>query len=149
MAVRIENKKDKIELKVLDNNYKEKSNNTAELQVKFSNSIKISSCTFPNKYNDTILINCTIFDVNNINIPNEGLEYVNTSDKINILSKNLELNNFFQANNKIVGHDSIIIEGNKDKIYCFLSFSLKNGSVNTCILFLIVCFIVLILSAYL
>ena len=42
LAVRIDNKKDKIQLKVLDNNYKEKINNTAEIQVKFSNSIKIA-----------------------------------------------------------------------------------------------------------
>ena len=74
---------------------------------------------------------------------------MNTSDKINILSKNLELNNFFQANKKIVGHHNIISEGNKEKIFCFLSFSLKNGSIIASILILIVSFIFLILSTYL
>ena len=145
-AARTENKKDNIEIKILDNNYKEKSNNTAEIQIKFSNSIKNSSCVFPDKYNDTILINCTISNLDNFNISKGGFEYVSTSDKINILSSNFELNNFFHANKKIVGLNNIIIEGNKDKIYCFLSFSLKNGSVIGSILIIIICHIVLVLS---
>ena len=56
-VVRTDNKKDEIQLKVLDNNYNEKFNNTADIQVKFSNSIKDEICIFPDKYSETFLIN--------------------------------------------------------------------------------------------
>ena len=60
LLVRTDSKKDVIKIKIIDNNYKEKSNNNAELKVNFSDSIKTSSCIFPDTYNETILINCTI-----------------------------------------------------------------------------------------
>ena len=148
LAVRMESKKDMIQIKILDNNYKPKPNNTAEIKVLFTDSIKTSSCIFPDKYNDTILINCTISNLNNINA-SKGFEYVSTSDKINILSKNLELNNFFQANKKISGHNNIIVEGNKASIKCFLSFSWYNGSLIASIIIIVILLIVLFLSRYL
>ena len=148
LAVRIDSRKDMIEIKILDHNYKEKSNNTSQLQVKFSDSNKISSCIFPDKYNETIIINCTISDLNHINV-SKGFEFVDTSDKINILYKNLELNNFFQANSKISGHNTIIIEGNKDNIICYSSFSWKNCSLIASLLINIYLLVLLILSRYL
>ena len=120
LAVRTDSKKDMIKIKIFDNNYKEKLNNNAEVKVQFSDSIKTSSCIFPDTYNETILINCTISDLNNVNA-SEGFKYVNTSDKMNILFNNLELNNFFEANSKIIDHNNIIIERNKDNIICFSS----------------------------
>ena len=148
-AVRIEKKKDEIKIRVLDNNFYEKSNNNVEVQVKFYNSIKNSTCIFPDKYNDTFLINCTISNLDNIESSKKGFEYLNTSDKINILSRNLELDNFFQANSKIIGHNNIIIEGNKDKIICIVSFSLKNGSIIASLGIILILIIVLIFSRYL
>ena len=74
---------------------------------------------------------------------------MNTSDKINILSKNLELNNFFQANKKIIGHNNIIIESNKDKIVCSISFSLKNASLVASLGIIFILLIVLIFSRFL
>ena len=148
LAVRIDSRKDMIEIKILDHNYKEKSNNTSQLQVKFSDSNKISSCIFPDKYNETIIINCTISDLNHINV-SKGFEFVDTSDKINILYKNLELNNFFQANSKISGHNTIIIEGNKDNIICNSSFSWTNGSLIASLLINISLLAVLMFSRYL
>ena len=74
---------------------------------------------------------------------------MNTSDKINILSKNLELNNFFQANSKISGHNTIIIESNKDNIICYSSFSWKNGSLIASLLINLSLLVVLIFSRYL
>ena len=136
-----------IGIKILDNNYKERSNNTSELKVKFSNFIKNSSCIFPDKYNETILINCTISNLNNIN-DSKGFELVSTSDKINILSKNLELNNFFRANSKLSGHNNIITESNKNNIFC-VSSNWKNGSLIASILIIFILLIVLIGSQYL
>ena len=139
LAVRIDSRKDMIEIKILDHNYKEKYNNTSQLQVKFSDSNKISSCIFPDKYNETIIINCTISDLNHINV-SKGFEFVDTSDKINILYKNLELNNFFQANSKISGHNNII---------CYSSFSWTNGSLIASLLINISLLVVLMFPRYL
>ena len=126
----------------------EKFNNTADIQVKFSNSIKDAICIFPDKYSETFLINCTISNLDNIDASGKGFEYMNTSDKINILSKNLELNNFFQANTKIIGHNNILIENHNDKIFC-MSFSLKNGSFIASFLIILILLIVLFFSRYL
>ena len=147
-VVRTDNKKDMIKIKIMDNNYKEKSDNNAELKVQFSDSIKTSTCIFPDTYNETILINCTIDNLNNINA-SKGFKYMSTSDKMNILFNNLELNNFFEANSKIPGHNNIIIESSKDKIICFSSFNWKNGSIIASITIIIILLVVLFFSRYL
>ena len=118
LVTRVDTKKDSITLKVLDNNYNEKTNNAANVQVKFSDKIKNSSCVFPEKYNDTIIINCTISDLDNIDPYEEGFEFVNTTDKIQLICSDLELNNFFQANSKISGHENIITESDKSNKVC-------------------------------
>ena len=118
LVTRVDRKKDTATLKVLDNNYNEKDNNAANVQVKFSDKIKNSSCVFPEKYNDTIIINCTISDLDNIDPYEEGFEFVNTTDKIQLIFSNLELNNFFQANSKISGHENIITESDKSNKVC-------------------------------
>ena len=148
LVVRTDSKKDIIKIKIIDKNYNEKSNNNAELKVKFSDTIKTSSCIFPDIYNETILINCTIDNLNYINA-SKGFKFVSTSDKINILYNNLELNNFFEANSKIIGHNNIIIESNKDSIVCFSSFTLKNGSIIASITINFFLLIVLFFSRYL
>jgi ABC-type amino acid transport substrate-binding protein len=118
LVTRVDRKKDTLTLKVIDNNFNEKTNNAADVQVKFSDKIKNSSCVFPEKYNDTIIINCTISDLDNIDPYEEGFEFVNTTDKIQLIFSNLELNNFFQANSKISGHENIITESDKSNKVC-------------------------------
>ena len=130
LVTRVDKKKDTITLKVLDNNYNEKTNNAANVQVKFSDKIKNSSCVFPEKYNDTIIINCTISDLDNIDPYEEGFEFVNTTDKIQLIFSNLELNNFFQANSKISGHENIITESDKiNKVCTSNSTSQENNTI--------------------
>lgn len=130
--------KEKIPIKIIDNNYKTKSDNIANVQVKFNEIIKISKCAFPDKYNDTILINCTISDLEDIN-PSEGFEYVKTDDKIKVGSKTLGADNFFQANTKISGHSDIITEADKSNITCDSSSSsiFSNILVGVCAIILL------------
>ena len=123
MVTRVDMKEDEIALKILDNNHKEKPNNDANVQVKFSDKIKNCSCVFPEKYNKSIIINCTISDLDNINPNEEGFDFLNTSDKINLLFIDLELSNFFQANSKISGHENIITESDKSNVVCPLNSS--------------------------
>ena len=148
LVVRTDSKKDMIKIKIMDNNYKEKADNNAEVKVQFSEAIKTSTCIFPDTYNETILINCSITDLNNVNA-SKGFKYMSTSDKINILYNNLELNNFFEANSKIAGHNNIIIESNKDSIKCSSSITWKNGSLIASISIIIFLLIVLFFSRYL
>ena len=120
LAVRTDIKKDTVKIQVVDELNNKKSNNAADIQVLFPNKniITTSNCVFPEKYDDTILINCTISDLNNIDPYTEGFEYHNTSDKMFLAFATLELNNFFQANSIIPEHKDIIIESNKTNIVC-------------------------------
>ena len=48
----------------------------------------------------------------------EGFKYSQTTDRINIQNKDLEINNLLQANTKISGHNNIIKEDEKKSIDC-------------------------------
>ena len=123
-AVRVDSKNDSLTLKILDDNHNIKANNTANIQVRFPNATKTSYCVFPNKYNETILINCTINNLTNIDPYNEGFTFNGTSEKMKILYSSLQLDNFLQANSKISGHNNIITEYNKSSVVC-------QGSIDT------------------
>ena len=118
LASRTDLKKDLVTIKIEDKEYKAKSENTADVEVKFSNDVKkTSKCVFPKQYNETILINCTVSDLENVNT-SEGFEYSETTDRINIQNKDLEINNLLQANTKISGHSNIIKEDETKSIEC-------------------------------
>ena len=117
MVVRKDSKKDEVAIKILDNKYNLKKNNTADILVKFPKRVTNSSCVFPEKYNETITINCTISDLKDIDPYNEGFEYVNSSDKIGITYSKLDVGNFIKANSKLKGH-KIITESDKSKKVC-------------------------------
>ena len=133
LAVRIDCKVDSLTLKILDDNSYVKANNTANIQVRFPNATKTSYCVFPDKYNETILINCTINDLTNINPYSEGFTFNGTSEKMQIVYANLELDNFLQANSKITGHNNIITESNKSSIVCYSSIDTSVTTTNTTI----------------
>ena len=118
LASRTDLKKDLVTIKIEDKEYKAKSENTADVEVKFSNDVKkTSKCVFPKQYNETILMNCTVSDLENVNT-SEGFEYSETTDRINIQNKDLEINNLLQANTKISGHSNIIKEDETKSIEC-------------------------------
>ena len=118
LASRTDLKKDLVTIKIEDKEYKAKSENTADVEIKFSNDVKkTSKCVFPKQYNETILINCTVSDLENVNT-SEGFEYSETTDRINIQNKDLEINNLLQANTKISGHSNIIKEDETKSIEC-------------------------------
>ena len=120
LAVRTDIKKDTVKIQVVDELNNKKSGNSADIPVFFpkKNITTTSNCVFPEKYDDSILINCTISNLDDIDPYTEGFEYLNTSDKMFIAFANLELNNFFKANSIIPEHKDIIIESNKTNIVC-------------------------------
>jgi len=132
-TVRVDSKKDSLTLKILDDNNSTKANNTANIQVRFPNATKTSYCVFPDKYNETILINCTINNLTNINPYSEGFTFNGTSEKMQIVYSSLRLDNFLQANSKISGHNNIITESNKSSIVCYSSIDTSVTTTNTTI----------------
>ena len=117
LSCRTDSKKEYLTTHIVDNNYDIKPNNNVDIEVKFSNITKNASCIFPVKYNDTIIINCTIFNITEKNPFYEGFEYGNTTDKIRYNYYDFEANNFFKANT-ILPNKNIIIESDKSKVIC-------------------------------
>lgn len=117
LSCRTDSKKEYLTTHIVDNNYDIKPNNNVDIEVKFSNITKNASCIFPVKYNDTIIINCTIFNITEKNPFYEGFEYGNTTDKIRYNYYDFEANNFFKANT-ILSNKNIITESDKSKVIC-------------------------------
>lgn len=126
MAVRLDSKKDEVPIEIRDGKYNLKEKKIVDVNVKFpDDKIKISSCVFPDFYNDTLLINCTINNIKDVNT-SKGFEYVNTEDKLELLYNYIEANNLLQANTIIEGINDIIQEDDKSQeIFC------KTSSINT------------------
>ena len=136
LAVRTVSKKDAVKIQVVDEVNNNKLDNAADIQVFFPNKniTTTSNCVFPEKYNDTILIYCTISDLGDIDPYTEGFKYLNTSDKMLIAFSYLKLNNFFQANSIIPDYNDIIRESNKTNIVCTLPLNITSTYLNTTII---------------
>ena len=130
LAVRTDFKKDSVKIQVVDELNNKKPDNSADIQVFFpsKNITTNSTCVFPEKYDDAILVNCTISDLNNIDPYTEGFQYLNTSDKMFISFSYLELNNFLKANSIIPDHNDIIRESNKSNVICTLPQNITNNT---------------------
>ena len=113
-TVRTEEKTEFLTTIVLDENYEEKPNNNIDFKAKFSNATKDASCFFPKEYNDTILVNCTIYNVTGIDPYNQGFEYVNTSDKIKFLYYSFNASTLLKAN-ELIPNVNIITETDKSQ----------------------------------
>lgn len=113
LIVRVENKADEFPIIIRGNDWKQK--NTADIDVKFGDVTKQSKCTFPEYYSNSLLINCEIPNIQNIDFDDE-FEYVGTEDKITLVFGDYEANNFFQANKKIPNHNDIIKQSDFDDL---------------------------------
>jgi ABC-type amino acid transport substrate-binding protein len=114
LSVAAQNKKELMTNIVIDENGVQKPNNNVDIDVKFGNLTKTSSCIFPKKFNDTIIINCTI---SNITENYTRFEYGNSTDKIKFMYYSFNATTFLKANT-LLNNDSIIKESNKSEIIC-------------------------------
>ena len=117
LSCRTDGKKEYLTTYIVDENYEIKPNNNVDIEVKFSNITKNASCVFPVEYNNTIIINCTIYNITEKNPFYEGFEYGNTTDKIRFYYYDFEANNFFKANT-ILPNNNILTESDKSKVIC-------------------------------
>ena len=145
LVTRIDSKTSGLPIEIQDELYEAKPDNNVDVNVSFSGIVKTSSCVFPSFYSHEILINCTIKDIEGVNV-SAGFEYLSTTDKIYLLYNFLEADNFLQANSKISGHSKILKESDKSEITCTSNSSGLNKVLGVMILFTIIPFIVFILS---
>ena len=114
LSIAAQNKKELMTNIVIDENGVQKPNNNVDIDVKFGNLTKTSSCIFPKNFNDTIIINCTI---SNITENYTRFEYGNSTDKIKFMYYSFNATTFLNANT-LLNNDSIINESNKSEIIC-------------------------------
>jgi len=112
LSVTAHDKKEFLTNIVIDKNGLQKTNNSVDIDVKFGDLTKTSSCIFPKNYIDTMIINCTI---SNITENYTRFEYGNSTDKIKFNYYSFNATTFLNAN-KLLNNDSIIIESNKSEI---------------------------------
>ena len=113
-TVRTDSKKEFLTNIVLDKNYEEKPNNNIEFKAKFSNATKNASCTMPKQFNDTILVNCTIYNITDIDPYTQGFEYGNSSDHVNFVYYSFNASTLLKAN-ELIPNSNVITETNKSK----------------------------------
>ena len=113
-TVRTDSKKEFLTNIVLDKNYEEKPNNNIEFKAKFSNATKDASCTIPKQFNDTILVNCTIYNITDIDPCTQGFEYENSSDHVNFVYYSFNASTLLKAN-ELIPNSNVITETNKSK----------------------------------
>ena len=114
-TVRTDSKKEFLTNIVLDENYEEKPNNNVDFKAKFSNITKNGSCFFPQKFNNTILVNCTIYNITEKNPYYEGFEYQNFSGNIKFMYYTFTSETFFNADKLLSTNNNNSIITEKDK----------------------------------
>lgn len=115
-AVRTDSKKDKIKLSLFDDEYNEVPDNKASIKLEVGDNTLESKCTFPDIFNDILLLKCKISDLKDVDPYSEGVKSFETTDKLRILYSDLEINNLLKANDKVGG--DIIKESDKSKAIC-------------------------------
>lgn len=116
LAVRTDSKKDTVKLSIYDEKYNKISDNKATINLGVGNAILESACTFPDKYNETITLNCKISDLKGIDPYTQGITSTYTTDKLSVLNTELEINNLLKANSLL--NSVIITESDKSNAIC-------------------------------
>ena len=119
-------------VKVLDENYNVKPNNTIYFSIKVGEQDTISTCIFPEyyAYNGYALINCTISDLKGVDPTKNGLKLGTSNDTLSL--NNIEYNptNLLNGNTLLSGRN-IITESNKTDYICHVSLPIMETDINT------------------
>ena len=117
LETRKEKLKNTFKITVLSNNYKEKSVNNVLIPITFSNLSKIVMCTFPEKYDYNIDIQCLITGIFLKNQFRGEYAYGYTGNKIKLMYRTIEANKFLKANDYFPD-DNIINHYNLTGVIC-------------------------------
>ena len=101
LIVRKDSKIDTMKLSIFDNEYNQIPDNKAKLISKVGDKTVTSLCTFPDIFNYTLTLKCSINDFNGTDPFTQGIESTTTEDKLNIVYSYLEIDNILKANEKL------------------------------------------------
>jgi len=131
LIVRRDIRKDTVKLSLLDGEYNKIPDNKAKLYSKVGDKTLTSFCAFPDIYNYTIAINCSINDFNGTDPFTQGIESTTTEDKLYIMFSYLEIDNLLKANEKL--KLSIIQESDKTEHICSEENRVKESNTSSLI----------------
>lgn len=117
LETRKEKLKDTFKISVLSNSYKEKSVNNVLIPISFSNLSKIVMCTFPEKYDYNIDIQCLITGIFLKNQFRGEYAYGDTKNRIKLMYRTIDANKFLKANDYFP-NDNIINHFNLTGVIC-------------------------------
>ena len=131
LVVRRDMRKDTMKLSLFDGEYNKIPDNKAKLYSKVGDKTLTSFCAFPDIYNYTIAINCSINDFNGTDPFTQGIESTTTEDKLYIMNSDLEIDNLLKANEKL--KLSIIQESDKTEHICSEENRVKESNTSSLI----------------
>lgn len=101
LAVRKDGKKENLPLTALDQNYTKKDGNALDIPIKIGNQEAISKCILPSKFNsDVITLSCSASGLSRLrNLADEGIEFGETTDRIDILYSSIKADNLIKEIN--------------------------------------------------
>ena len=129
LVVRTDSKKDTIKLTILDKEYNQIPSNKAKLLSKVGNKTVTSLCTFPDIYNYTLTLKCSINDLNGTDPFTQGIEFTTTEDKLQIVYSYLEIDNILKGNEKL--KLPIIHETDKTEHICSEENRVKESNISS------------------
>ena len=129
LVVRTDSKKDTIKLTILDKEYNQIPDNKAKLLSKVGNKTVTSLCTFPDIYNYTLTLKCSINDLNGTDPFTQGIEFTTTEDKLQIVYSYLEIDNILKGNEKL--KLPIIHETDKTEHICSEENRVKESNISS------------------
>ena len=116
LVVRTDSKIDAIKLTILDKEFNEIPDNKAKLLSKVGNKTVTSLCAFPDFYENSLILNCSINDFNGTDPFTQGIESTTSEDKLKIVYSYLEIDNILKGNEKL--KLPIIQESDKSEHIC-------------------------------
>ena len=117
LSTRKDKLKEEITIEILDYKYRRKKNNDLLIPLIYSNISKNSFCIFPSKYDDNIILNCSVFGLYIQNQFKGEYEFGTLNNKIKITNLILETKNFLNANN-LFPDENIVNISNMTGIIC-------------------------------
>ena len=128
LVVRRDSKKDNIKLTILDNEYNQIPDKNAKLISKVGNKTVTSLCAFPDVFNYSLTLKCSINDLNGTDPFTQGIESTTTEDKLQIEYSYLEIDNIIKGNEKL--KLPIIQESDKTEHICSEEDRVQESSIS-------------------
>ena len=128
LVVRTDSKIDAIKLTILDKEFNEIPDNKAKLLSKVGNKTVTSLCAFPDFYENSLILNCSINDFNGTDPFTQGIESTTSEDKLKIVYSYLEIDNILKGNEKL--KLPIIQESDKSEHICSEENKLQESEIS-------------------